>query len=243
MNIRLYLYDTDSCNIYSKRREFVFFLERELPEYHHIFSFSSVMTDFFKQTRGLPATYAPYGAEKIAMPAPTEQQHHVLFVGSADLRRVFVLEHIREQVSIFGSRWERNFPLMSDALKSRIMGNAAWGGELHQLFANSKIILNITRTQFYGAETGINLRIFEALAAGCFLLTDYCDEVADLFRVGYELETFKSSKELKEKVDYYLANPAKRIEIANNGHQAFLERFIWTTRMRPVLEQMGALSD
>ena len=36
----LYLYDTDSCNLYSRRREFVFFLDNELPIYDHIFSFS-----------------------------------------------------------------------------------------------------------------------------------------------------------------------------------------------------------
>lgn len=237
---QLFLYDTDSCNLYSKRRSFIFFLEDELPAYQRIFSFSRVMSDFFQQVRGLNASYYPYGALNITLPAASQQANDVLFVGSGDLRRIFMLEHIREQVTIFGKRWERNQALMSPALKQRIVDRDIWGQDLHQAFADSKIVLNITRAQFFGAETGINLRIFEALAAGCFLLTDYCDEVAELFSIGEELETFKSSSELVEKVNYYLAHPEKRAEIARRGHEAFQQRFTWKVRVQALLDGMGA---
>ncbi len=56
--------------------------------------------------------------------------------------------------------------------------------ELHCWWVRSKIVLNITYGDFYAAETGVNLRIFGALAAGCFLLTDHCDEIGDLFDTG-----------------------------------------------------------
>lgn len=236
---QMFLYDTDSCNLYSKRREFIFFLEDELRTYQHVFSFSRVMTDFFQRARGLDASYSPYGALPIALPAVSQQKNDVLFVGSGDLRRIFMLENIREQVTIFGKRWERNHALMSPELKQSIVDQDIWGTDLHQAFADSKIILNITRAQFFGAETGINLRIFEALAAGCFLLTDYCDEVAELFQIGVELETFKSSSELVEKVNYYLANPDKRVAIARQGHAAFQQRFTWNVRVQALLNGMG----
>ena len=58
------------------------------------------------------------------------------------------------------------------------------GTELHCWWVRSKIVLNITCGDFYAAETGVNLRIFGALAAGCFLLTDHCDEIGDLFDTG-----------------------------------------------------------
>jgi spore maturation protein CgeB len=240
-NIKLILYDTDSCNIYTKRREFIFFIAQELAQYHYIFSFSAIMARFFKDTCQLPALYAPYGAEAVVLPAQSSQQYDVTFIGAADLRRIFVLEHIKDKVSIFGNRWERNELLMSSQLKSRLKGKAVWGHDLHELLSQSKIVLNITRSQFYGAETGVNLRIFEALAAGCFLITDYCDEVNQLFKVGVEIETFKSSNELKDKIHYYLSNSDKRIEIARNGHQAFLERFTWAKRLKPILESVGLL--
>jgi spore maturation protein CgeB len=108
----LYLYDTDSCNFYSKRREFVFFLDNELPIYDHIFSFSQVTANFFRNTRSLPSSYFPFGAKPISLPDSVDYKNDVLFVGSADLRRIFLLEKIKDKVSIFGSRWERNRALM-----------------------------------------------------------------------------------------------------------------------------------
>jgi spore maturation protein CgeB len=105
----------------------------------------------------------------------------------------------------------------------------------------SKIILNITRGPFYAAETGMNLRIFEAMAAGCFMLTDYCDEVAELFEPGEEIETFKGAEELQDKVAYYLQNEQARLAIARRGHEKFLKQFTWPTRAADMLQKMQCL--
>lgn len=228
----LYLYDTDSCNLYTKRREFIFFLEQELPIYKKIFSCSKVTADFFTDTRLLDASFVPFGANFIAAPSGTDadKQHEVLFVGSGDLRRIIILESIRDHLSIFGNRWKRNFPLMSPELIRRVDDHPVWGPELHQLLTSSKIVLNITRGPYYAAGTGVNLRIFEALAAGCFLMTDYCDEIAELFKPGEEIETFNGPQELQEKVRFYLAHPEKRMAIAQQGHAAYLKRFTWESR-------------
>ncbi len=121
---------------------------------------------------------------------------------------------------------------MTDELKARVVDRSVWGEQLHQLIFSSKIVLNITRSHFYGAETGINLRIFEALAAGAFLLTDYCDELAELFVIGKEIEVFRSSAELVGKVEYYLSNENERIEIARRGHEKFLELHNWDMKAK-----------
>ena len=226
----LFLYDTDTCNLYGRRREFIFFIESELPIYDRILSCSAVTTRFFKDTRGLDAVFVPFGAKPIVTNS-RNQPVDVLFVGSCDLRRIFLLEHIHNHVSIRGNRWQRNTPLISASLRARIDDRPVWGNDLHQLLGQTKIVLNITRTDFFGAETGINLRVFEALAAGCFLLTDHCEEIAEQFKVGEEIETFRSSKELADKVAYYLSNEEKRRTIARNGHQAFLVNHTWNTRI------------
>lgn len=234
----LHLYDTDSCNLYAKRREFIFFLDKELPTYDTIFSFSKVTTHFFKRTRKLNVVHLPFGAKPLPY-KDAQKSKPVLFVGSGDLRRIFLLEHIKENVVIYGSRWERNFPLMSGALQQSVINQPMWGDALYQLLRESKIILNITRTHFYGAETGVNLRIFEALAAGAFVLTDYCEEIAELFEVGVEIETFSNAKELKAKVDYYLANPEKREAIAQRGRDKLIKNHTWKVRAQFLLEQMS----
>lgn len=227
----LFLYDTDTCNLYGRRREFVFFVEQELPLYEHIFSCSQVTTHFFQNTRGLEASFVPFGAKPIVT-GETTQSTKVLFVGSCDLRRILLLEGIRDHVSIRGNRWKRNLPLISLPLRKCIDDRPLWGEELYLQLKQAKIVLNITRSDFYGAETGINLRIFEALAAGCFLLTDHCDELGELFTPGVELETYRSAKELADKVDYYLSHENERIAIAHRGHEAFLTSHTWHARLK-----------
>lgn len=58
---RFMLYDTDSCNLYSKRREFLYFIEQELPRYDQLFSFSK-RPRVFRETLGLEAHHLPFGA-------------------------------------------------------------------------------------------------------------------------------------------------------------------------------------
>ena len=234
----LFLYDTDSCNFFAKRREFVYFIERELPVYDRVFSFSRVTANLFSDTLKLKADFLPYGAKPISLPASPIQTREVLFVGSGDLRRVLLLEKIRDHLTVYGARWERNFPLMSEQLRSRVVDQEVWGDALHQLLNSAKIVLNITRSDFYGADTGVNLRIFEALAAGCFLLTDYTDEIAELFEIGEEIEAFRSPAELASKVRYYLDNDTERERIARNGHKKFLQSCTWDARVKTMSRLM-----
>ncbi len=241
LRIPLFLYDTDSCNLYSKRREFIFFVENELPVYDRVFSFSRVTTDFFRETRRIDAVHLPFGARPIGLPRCAEPPIDALFVGSCDLRRVLLLEKIKAHVSVYGARWQRNGALISSQLRERIVDRPVWGDDLHLLLARAKIVLNITRTDFFGAETGINLRLFETLAAGCFLLTDYCEEIEDLFEIGSEIEVFRSSGELVDKIRYYLENDDKRQAIARRGHEKFLSSHTWGKRVEQFLSQIDSL--
>jgi spore maturation protein CgeB len=234
----LLLYDTDSCNFFARRREFVYFVEQELPIYDRIFSFSRVMAEFFIRTRGLDARTLPFAANSIVLSEMPEKDIDVLFVGSGDLRRIFLLEAIREHVTVFGNRWQRHRSLISRVLWARITDRPAWGEELHRLLARAKIVLNITRADFHGVETGINLRVFEAVAAGAFLLTDHNDEIGKLFHVGKEIETYRSSRELADKVRFYLENDAKREAIALCGHARLLANHTWRERIRQLREAL-----
>lgn len=227
---KLLLYDTDSCNLYDRRREFIYFLEHELPIYDRIYSFSKVTTRLFRETRRLDATYLPFGA--VAREACEGQKTlDVVFVGTCDLRRILLLESIRDSVTIRGNRWQRNEPLISSDLNRRIEDQPIWGQELLALLGSAKIVLNITRSEFHSAETGVSLRIFEALSVGCFLLTDYCDEIADLFDIGREIEVFRSSAELVDKVKYYLSHNKERERIARSGYVRLSEHHSWRIRI------------
>ncbi|MFH2047207.1 MAG: glycosyltransferase [Pseudomonadota bacterium] len=239
LRFSLILFDTDTCNLFGKRRELLFFLETELPVYDKIFSFSKRSSEFINGIQEVKSTFFPFGAKPIAEPESPEKKFDVCFIGTADMRRIFLLEQIKNSnLAIYGSRWKRYKSVMSKNLQQKIHYNSIWGQDLHRLLHQSKITLNITRSSFYGVETGMNLRLFETLAARSFLLTDYCEELEEIFTIGQEIETYSSSGELIDKVDYYLRHDEKREKIAQKGYELFISKFTWKARVQEMAEQM-----
>ncbi|MEQ9621984.1 glycosyltransferase [Coleofasciculus chthonoplastes] len=87
-----------------------------------------------------------------------------------------------------------------------------------EIYANSLINLNIS------LNGDLNLRVFEILSSGGFLLTDKLSQQAGLellFDSGKHLATFKNESELKYKIAFFLDNPEAAREIARKGHEAF----------------------
>ena len=232
LNFKFMLWDTDSCNLFQKQREFDYFVHTEFPVYDKIYSFSQKITNFINEIKIGNAAFLPFGAKPIPEIKNKFSKFDICFVGSADLRRIFCLEKLKKyNLIIYGSKWNRNKQLMTDELKNKIIFNSIWGKKLHLLLNQSKIILNITRSTFYGIETGLNLRIFETLAAKSFLLTDYSNELDDLFIIGEEIETYQSTEELVDKIDYYLAHDVERNKIARKGYERYLKEYTWEARI------------
>lgn len=88
------------------------------------------------------------------------------------------------------------------------------------IYADSQITLNIA------LNGDLNLRVFEALAAGGFLLTDQLTESSGLqalFKPGEDLEIWSGKDELVEKIQYYFANPAEAFRIRRAGQKKLLD--------------------
>ena len=107
--------------------------------------------------------------------------------------------------------------------------------ELHDTFKKSKINLNIS---LKGIEGGTPQRIMDALAAGGFVMTNYCPETADLFREDEEIVMFRSPEELVEKADYYLKNDREREQIAHKGYQKVMRCYTYERKIKGLLEWM-----
>lgn len=106
---------------------------------------------------------------------------------------------------------------------------------MNKIFYLSKINLNITLPSI---ETGIPQRIFDILGCGGFLLTNYQEELEDLFVIGEDLEVYRDLDELKEKTAYYLQHEKERIKIAMNGYQKVRKYHSYTNRMKHILKIM-----
>lgn len=83
-----------------------------------------------------------------------------------------------------------------------------------RIYADSKININITSIQF---DSAIVNRVLDVAAVGGFLLTDWKDGLREFTSV-YELISYRTIDELKNKIDYYLTHDAERLEIADQLH-------------------------
>ncbi len=92
--------------------------------------------------------------------------------------------------------------------------------EAADIYADSNVTLNVS------LNGDLNLRVFEALAAGGFLLTDKLSPSSGLellFKPGEDIEVWSSVDELIEKARYYLDNPAQADRIRRSGQQKLLK--------------------
>jgi len=97
-----------------------------------------------------------------------------------------------------------------------------FGLDYYNFFRKSKINLNIHIDMMKLAG---NMRLFEITGSGGFLLTDYHDNLNNLFEIGKEVDCFESPQELVEKINYYLKHDDIRSEIANRGQQKCLNHY------------------
>lgn len=93
---------------------------------------------------------------------------------------------------------------------------------MNKIFYLSKINLNITLPSI---ETGVPQRILDIMGCGGFVLTNYQQEIEDLFVIGRDIEVFRSIDELREKCAYYLSHEKERLTIAMNGYQKIRDSF------------------
>ena len=111
--------------------------------------------------------------------------------------------------------------------------------ELNRLYNAAKINLNVTVGQ---GKSSANFRVFNVTAAGGFLLTDYKEELEEHFRIGVEIEVFRSPEELREKAIHYLNNPEQAARIAAAGHARTIADHSFTCRAATIADSFQSLS-
>ena len=85
-----------------------------------------------------------------------------------------------------------------------------------KIFNLSKINLNMTMRPI---ETGLPLRIFDILSSGGFCMTNFQEELLDMFTIGEDIEAYSSIEELVDKCGYYLEHDDIRRNIAARGYE------------------------
>ncbi len=104
--------------------------------------------------------------------------------------------------------------------------------ELGKVYYFSKINLNFTLPSI---ETGVPLRIFDIMAYGGFVMSNYQTEYDTLFTPGKDLVVFHDLGELKELTDYYLSHEKERLTIAANGYQTVNKYYSYKHQLEQIL--------
>lgn len=80
----------------------------------------------------------------------------------------------------------------------------------------------------------IPLRVYDILGAGGFCLTNYQEDIVQLFKAGEELVVFTNKDDMFNKVEYYLSHEKERLEIALNGREA-VKKFSYENVLKYIL--------
>ncbi len=177
--------------------------------------------------------FEPRVLKKVGM---QKRIYDVTFIGSFTpyhQKGTKILEKVAREVPIhiWGQGLEFLSPL--SPLRKNYHGEA-WGLEMYKILAQSKIVLN--RHIGVSGKYANNMRLYEATGMGAMLLTDYKNNLDDLFIVDRETVSYKNATQLLQKIRYYSKNINQRQKIAQNGQTKTLKVHNYSRRMKELAE-------
>ena len=109
--------------------------------------------------------------------------------------------------------------------------------DLAKIYNRSKICINFSKGSNGGMQ--IKCRPFEITASKSLLLCEYVEGIEDYFEIDKEIVCFKTKKELKESIAYYLEHGDEREAITNAGYKRTIEDHLWKNRFDAIFKEIG----
>ena len=106
------------------------------------------------------------------------------------------------------------------------------GTDALKVFYSSKINLNITLRSI---ASGIPARVYDIMSVGGFVMSNWQEEIPELFAEGKEIVTYKTPEELVDKAEYYLRHDDERIRIGINGYRKVKEKHTYEQRLEKII--------
>jgi len=112
-----------------------------------------------------------------------------------------------------------------------------WGLDMYRSLMSSRITIN--RHIDVAENYANNMRLYEATGCGAMLITDYKDNLDELFEVGKEVVAYRTIDELIELISYYSVNQDQREVIAKAGQERTLSEHTYYKRMGELIDIIG----
>lgn len=100
--------------------------------------------------------------------------------------------------------------------------------ELPHFYPLSTVNFNCTSKQMKGA---VNQRVFDVPATGSFVLTDWREQIDQLFEPDKEVVCYKTPEEAPELISYYLRNDSQRLRVVNAARKRILAEHTYEHRV------------
>ncbi|MDR3074210.1 MAG: glycosyltransferase [Deltaproteobacteria bacterium] len=107
--------------------------------------------------------------------------------------------------------------------------------DLPRFYPASAINFNCTSKQMKGA---VNQRVFDVPATGSFCLTDWREQIENLFEPGKEVICYQSPEEAEAMIRFYLANPAARETVSRAARRRVLAEHTYDRRIKTLLNTL-----
>lgn len=106
------------------------------------------------------------------------------------------------------------------------------------VYSRSRIVINKS------IDNDVNMRVFEALAAGALLVTDRVGNgLEDLLTEGVHYIGYDTAEEAIAQIDHYLADKEARVRIAQAGQAKMREAHTYVLRLAQILDVVQASGD
>jgi len=148
------------------------------------------------------------------------------------LRRLRFLQAVRDLGLITYGAPEWGNPEWARDLVPCFSGVAPQYPELSRVYYHTRINVNVFHVQCVDSA---NPRVYDVLAAGGFLLTEYRPALEREFQIGEHLVCFRTPEELREKASYYAAHPDEREAMARAGQEFVLNHATYRHRVQEML--------
>lgn len=206
----------------------------ELKAFDRVYIASSKTAEEWKNA-GIRAACLPQCTDPEVFTADDLQprSEQLLFVGNTrGVFRQIIHDLIPTdyRLAIYGNGWEE-FLGENPAIRGSFIAN----DELAKTYRSACILLNDHWTDM--KEKGfLSNRIYDALAAGTFVISDEVESMDAELREG--IETYRTREDLREKIRYYLEHPEKRREKVDKGRAVVLEKHTFERRADRILSDL-----
>lgn len=129
-------------------------------------------------------------------------------------------------------------PYWSELLDSQLFRyhkELSYYTELPYFYNVTKINFNATSMQMKGA---VNQRVFDVPACKGFLLTDFQEQMGELFDIGKEAICYSDPGEIEEMTGYFLSHEKERTRIAEKGYERVIRDHTYVSRVSSMIETM-----